>query len=86
MGWISWIVVGLIAGVLAKWIMPGDQKAGFFVTAALGIVGGLLGGGIMSLIGKQSMTGFNLTSLLVATAGAILVLVIYGVARKALKK
>ncbi len=86
MGWISWIVVGLIAGMLAKWIMPGDQKAGFFVTAALGIVGGLLGGGIMSLIGKQSMTGFNLTSLLVATAGAILVLVIYGVARKALKK
>ena len=86
MGWISWIVVGLIAGVLAKWIMPGDQKAGFFVTAALGIVGGLLGGGIMSLIGKQSMTGFNLTSLLVATAGAVLVLVIYGVVRKALKK
>ena len=86
MGWISWIVVGLIAGMLAKWIMPGDQKAGFFVTAALGIVGGLLGGGIMSLIGKQSMTGFNLTSLLVATAGAILVLVIYGVVRKALKK
>ena len=86
MGWISWIIVGLIAGVLAKWIMPGDQKAGFFVTAALGIVGGLLGGGIMSLIGKQSMTGFNLTSLLVATAGAVLVLVIYGVVRKALKK
>lgn len=86
MGIFSWILVGLVAGILAKWIMPGDQKAGFFLTAALGIVGGLLGGGIMSLISGVSLTGFNLTSLLVATAGAIIVLTIYGLVRKPAKK
>ena len=86
MGIFSWILVGLVAGILAKWIMPGDQKAGFFLTAALGIVGGLLGGGIMSLISGVSLTGFNLTSLLVATAGAIIVLAIYGLVRKPAKK
>lgn len=86
MGIFSWILVGLVAGILAKWIMPGDQKAGFFLTAALGIVGGLLGGGIMSLISGVSLTGFNLTSLLVATAGAIIVLTIYGLVHKPAKK
>lgn len=82
MGIFSWIIVGLIAGVLAKWIMPGDQKAGFFVTMALGIVGGLLGGFVMSLITGEGVTGFNLTTLLVATAGALVVLVAYGFLRK----
>ena len=86
MGILSWIAVGLVAGLLAKWIMPGDQKAGFIVTMVLGIVGALLGGGIMSLIGDTKITGFNLTTVLVATAGAILVLVIYGFARKSMKR
>ncbi len=82
MGILSWIVVGLIAGLLAKWIFPGDQKAGFFVTTALGIVGALLGGFVMSLIGGIGVTGFNLQTLLVATFGALLVLFIYGLVRK----
>ena len=82
MGIFSWIIVGLIAGVLAKWIMPGEQKAGFFVTMALGIVGGLLGGFVMSLITGEGVTDFNLTTLLVATAGALVVLVAYGFLRK----
>ena len=86
MGIFSWIIVGLIAGMLAKWIMPGDQKAGFFVTMALGIVGGLVGGFVMSLITGESLTGFNLTSLLVATAGAVLVLVAYGFLRKGARR
>lgn len=86
MGIFSWILVGLVAGMLAKWIMPGDQKAGFFLTAALGIVGGVLGGGVMSLISGRSLTGFNLTSLLVATAGAVIVLLIYGLVRKPAKR
>jgi uncharacterized membrane protein YeaQ/YmgE (transglycosylase-associated protein family) len=86
MGIFSWIFVGIVAGLLAKWIMPGDQKAGFFITMALGILGALLGGGIMSLIGKEAITGFNLTTLLVATAGAVLVLVIYGFVRKSPKR
>ncbi|MBN2841272.1 MAG: GlsB/YeaQ/YmgE family stress response membrane protein [Coriobacteriia bacterium] len=86
MGIFSWIVVGLIAGMLAKWIMPGDQKAGFFMTMGLGIVGGLVGGFVMSLITGEGVTGFNLYTLLVATLGAVIVLLVYGFARKSLKK
>lgn len=82
MGILSWILVGLVAGMLAKWIMPGDQKAGFFVTMALGIIGGLVGGYVMSLFTGEGVTGFNLTSLLVATVGALVVLLVYGFVRK----
>lgn len=82
MGWISWIVVGIIAGLLAKWIMPGDQKAGLILTMLLGIIGGVVGGWVTSLLGWATMDGFSLTSILVATAGAILVLVVYGFVRK----
>jgi uncharacterized membrane protein YeaQ/YmgE (transglycosylase-associated protein family) len=82
MGILSWVLVGLVAGLIAKWLMPGDQQAGFFLTIGLGIVGALVGGGIMSLIGQEAITGFNLTTLLVATAGAVLVLVVYGMVRK----
>lgn len=82
MGILSWIVVGLIAGALAKWIMPGNQNAGCFVTMLLGIVGGLLGGYVMSLIGGTGVTGFNLQTLLVATVGALLVLFVYGLVKK----
>jgi uncharacterized membrane protein YeaQ/YmgE (transglycosylase-associated protein family) len=82
MGILSWILVGLVAGMLAKWIMPGDQKAGFFVTMALGIVGGLVGGYVMSLITGEGVSGFNLQTLLVATVGALLVLLVYGLVRK----
>ncbi|MGB4441339.1 MAG: GlsB/YeaQ/YmgE family stress response membrane protein [Coriobacteriia bacterium] len=82
MGILSWIVVGLIAGALAKWIMPGAQEAGIFITMVLGIVGGLLGGYVMSLIGQTGVTGFNLQTVLVATLGALVVLFVYGLIRK----
>ncbi|MGB4580254.1 MAG: GlsB/YeaQ/YmgE family stress response membrane protein [Coriobacteriia bacterium] len=82
MGILSWIVVGLIAGALAKWIMPGAQEAGIFITMVLGIVGGLLGGYIMSLIGQTGVSGFNLQTVLVATLGALVVLFVYGLIRK----
>ncbi len=82
MGILSWIIVGLIAGALAKWIMPGKQNAGIFITMMLGIAGGVLGGFIMSLIGKTGVTGFNLSTLLVATLGALVVLLIYGLVNK----
>lgn len=85
MGWLSWIAVGLVAGLLAKWIMPGDQEAGFFATLGLGVAGAFVGGWIMSLITGEGITGFNLPSLLVATGGAIVVLLIYGFIRKSAK-
>jgi uncharacterized membrane protein YeaQ/YmgE (transglycosylase-associated protein family) len=74
MNWIIWIIVGLVAGALAKLIMPGKQGGGFFATMILGIVGALLGG----LIGGTLMnfnvnSGFNFVTILWAVIGAIIV-------------
>ena len=77
-GILGWIVVGLIAGVLAKWIMPGDDPGGIIVTILIGVAGGLLGGFIASSMG---IGGGNFVNILVATAGAILLLVLYRVVR-----
>jgi len=76
MGLIATIVVGLIAGLLASLIMK--AKTGVFVDLLLGVAGSILGGWISSLItGADLVTGFNLTSILVALVGAIVVIVIY---------
>ncbi len=50
MGILSWIIFGLIAGILAKWIMPGKDGGGFFMTILLGIVGAVVGGSISALL------------------------------------
>lgn len=70
-GFIGWIVVGLIAGVLAKWIMPGKDPGGLIVTILIGIAGGLLGGFIASQIG---IGGGNIVNIVIATVGAIVLL------------
>ena len=77
MGIIAWIVVGLIAGALAKLIMPGDDPGGFIITILLGIVGAFVGGFVVNLFGGAGVTGFNLWSIVVATIGAIILLAIY---------
>jgi uncharacterized membrane protein YeaQ/YmgE (transglycosylase-associated protein family) len=74
-GILGWIVVGLIAGALAKWIMPGKDPGGIFVTILIGIAGGLVGGFISSRLGLGGSGNF--VNILVATAGAILLLWIY---------
>ena len=74
MGLISWILMGLIVGVLAKWIMPGQDPGGIFITILIGIAGAFLGGFIVSAIGLGSVTGFNLVSLALAVGGALLLL------------
>jgi uncharacterized membrane protein YeaQ/YmgE (transglycosylase-associated protein family) len=74
MGVISWIFMGLIVGVLAKWIMPGEDPGGIFITILIGIAGAFLGGFIGSVIGLGSVTGFNLISLVLAVGGALLLL------------
>jgi uncharacterized membrane protein YeaQ/YmgE (transglycosylase-associated protein family) len=78
MGIISWVVVGLIAGLLAKWIVPGSGSVGFIVTALIGMAGASLGGFIVRLLGGTGATGFNVWSVLVATLGAIVLLFLYG--------
>lgn len=77
MGIIAWILVGLIAGALAKLIMPGDDPGGFIITILLGIAGAFVGGFVFNLFGGAGVTGFNIWSLIVATVGAIILLAIY---------
>ena len=74
MGFFSWILMGLIVGLLAKWIMPGDDPGGIFLTILLGIAGAFVGGFIGTTLGMGSVTGFNLGSLALAVGGALLLL------------
>jgi uncharacterized membrane protein YeaQ/YmgE (transglycosylase-associated protein family) len=78
MGIISWILVGLIAGLLAKWIMPGSGPGGFIVTVLIGMAGASIGGFIVGILGGSGATGFNVWSILVAVLGAIVLLFLYG--------
>ncbi len=77
MGIISWIVLGLIVGVVAKLIMPGRDPGGIVITIVLGIAGALLGGFFSSALGLGSVSGFNLWSLAIAVGGALLLLIGY---------
>lgn len=82
MGIISWILLGLVAGALAKFIMPGKDPGGIIVTILIGIVGAVLGGFLGSFIGFGKIESFDLGGILIATLGAILLLAIYRIARK----
>jgi uncharacterized membrane protein YeaQ/YmgE (transglycosylase-associated protein family) len=77
-GLISWILVGAIAGMLAKRIVPGPDPGRFIVTVLLGMAGASVGGFVVGVLGGSGATGFNVWSVLVATLGAILLLYIYG--------
>ena len=74
MGILSWILLGLIVGALAKWIMPGDDPGGIFVTIGLGIAGAFVGGFLASMLGIATAGGFSLGGIVVATGGALLLL------------
>ncbi|MCV2509403.1 MAG: GlsB/YeaQ/YmgE family stress response membrane protein, partial [Neisseriaceae bacterium] len=78
MGILSWIIFGLIAGILAKWIMPGTNGGGIIVTSILGIVGAVVGGWVSAFFGFGTVDGFNFGSFVVAIIGALIVLFIYG--------
>ena len=82
MGILSWIVLGLIAGVLAKLIMPGKDPGGMIITIIIGIAGAFIGGFVSSLLGFGSVTGFDFRSILVSVIGAILLLLVYRLIRK----
>jgi uncharacterized membrane protein YeaQ/YmgE (transglycosylase-associated protein family) len=82
MGILTWIVMGLIVGLLAKFIMPGKDPGGIIITILLGIGGGLLGGYIGTVLGLGTVSGFDLRSILLATGGAIVILLLYRAIRK----
>jgi uncharacterized membrane protein YeaQ/YmgE (transglycosylase-associated protein family) len=77
MGFLSWIIVGGLAGLIAQYLMGGD-RSGCLFTVLLGVVGAFIGGFVMSLLGYGGIDGLNLWSILVATLGAIILL---GIAR-----
>ncbi len=82
MGILAWIVFGLIAGAIAKLLMPGRDPGGFIVTILLGIVGAVVGGFIGNAIGLGSVSGFDIRSFVVAVLGSIVLLIAYRVLRR----
>lgn len=84
MGIIAWIIFGLIAGAIAKLIIPGPDGSGFILTCVLGVVGAVVGGWLATMFGLGgSVSGFNLHSFLVAVVGAIVVLGVFRLLRRA---
>lgn len=77
MGILSWIIFGLIAGVIAKALHPGQDPGGCLMTIALGIGGAILGGYIGTWLGWGVVSGFEFRSLALAVFGSILILVVY---------
>jgi uncharacterized membrane protein YeaQ/YmgE (transglycosylase-associated protein family) len=87
MGFLAFLILGLIAGAIAKLILPGKQGGGWFITLLLGVVGALLGGWIGGLIFGRGLTEFwDLGTWLMAIAGSIVVLLIYGLITRGSRK
>lgn len=79
MGILAWLLLGLVAGALAKFIMPGQQGGGIILTIVLGVIGALVGGLLGTyVLGFGDITGFDLRSIAIAVGGALLVLFVYG--------
>ena len=76
-----WIVLGLVCGILAKVLLPGRDPGGLLVTILIGMAGAMLGGWISTQLGFGSVTGFNLSSVIIATGGALVLLIAYRVIR-----
>jgi uncharacterized membrane protein YeaQ/YmgE (transglycosylase-associated protein family) len=77
MGILAWVIFGLIAGIIAKVIMPGKDPGGFILTVIIGIAGALIGGYISTLFGFGDISGFDIRSFIIAVLGALLLLFIY---------
>ena len=82
MGIFSWIIMGLIVGALAKFLMPGEDPGGIFVTLVIGIAGGFIGGFVGARMGWGTVSGFNLGSIALATGGALVLLIIYRLVKR----
>ena len=74
MGLLSWIVFGLIAGAIAKFLMPGRDPGGCIITIIIGVVGAVLGGWLATLLGFGGISGFDFRSFIIAVLGSIIVL------------
>ncbi|BCW81165.1 GlsB/YeaQ/YmgE family stress response membrane protein [Pseudarthrobacter phenanthrenivorans] len=83
MGFIAFLILGLIAGAIAKAILPGRQGGGWVITLILGVVGALLGGWLGGMIfGSGLQEFFSIQTWLLAIVGSLIVLAIYGMVTK----
>ena len=76
MGIIGWIIIGLIAGAIARWIMPGPDPMGWLGTIVLGIVGSLVGGTILGLVAGGGLE-LSAAGIIGSILGALLVLFVW---------
>ena len=81
MGIISWIILGVISGFVAHKIV-GDRGQGFIMNTGLGVIGALVGGEVMTLLGKHEVSGLNIYSMAVAVAGSVAMLVLFNLLRQ----
>jgi uncharacterized membrane protein YeaQ/YmgE (transglycosylase-associated protein family) len=77
MGLLSWIVFGLIAGVIAKFLMPGKDPGGCIVTMIIGVIGAVVGGYLATLLGFGGISGFDWRSLFIAILGSLVLLFVW---------
>ncbi|MFE2547524.1 GlsB/YeaQ/YmgE family stress response membrane protein [Streptomyces sp. NPDC059355] len=79
MGIIAWILIGLLAGLIAKTLMPGKDPGGIIITTLIGIAGGLLGGWLGKVVfGVDSIDGFfDLSTWIAAVIGSVILLALY---------
>ena len=82
MGILLWAMFGLIAGAIAKYLMPGNAPGGIVATIVLGILGAVVGGFLGTLLGFGNISGFDLRSMALAVGGGLVVLLIYGLTTK----
>jgi uncharacterized membrane protein YeaQ/YmgE (transglycosylase-associated protein family) len=81
-GIIGWIIIGALAGWIASMITKNNRKMGAWANIIVGVIGGFIGGLVMNLVGGKGITGFNVWSLLVATGGAVILLLIVNLIRR----
>ena len=77
MGFLTWVIFGLLAGSIAKFLMPGKDPGGCFITIILGIVGASVGGWVGTQLGWGSVTEFDIRSLGIAVLGSLVLLLLY---------
>jgi uncharacterized membrane protein YeaQ/YmgE (transglycosylase-associated protein family) len=75
MNLLGWIVVGLVAGALARRVVR-DERTGCLYTMAVGVLGALIGGGLMSFVDEAGIDGFSLRTIAVAALGSVLLLLV----------
>lgn len=76
MGLGSWVIMGLVAGSIAKFLVPGKDPGGCIVTPIIGVLGAVIGGFLATYLGFGGISGFDIRSLVIATLGAIVLLVV----------